>query len=76
MNKAKSTTVKSSHVRFGNRTIFFDVNVSANKQKYIKITQSRFMGEGKDRIYNSLVLFPENLGEFQKNLGEAASFLI
>lgn len=28
------------------------------------------MGEGKERIYNSFILFPEDLEGFQKNLSE------
>ncbi len=71
----KSTRVKSSHVRFGKRTFFFDVNLAKNDAKYLKITESRFVEEGKDRIYNSFILFPESVKEFQKNLEEMAGFL-
>jgi hypothetical protein len=71
----KSTRVKSSHVRFGKRTFFFDVNLAKNDAKYLKITESRFVEGGKDRIYNSFILFPESVKEFQKNLEEMAGFL-
>lgn len=75
MTQGKSNKIKSSHVRFGARTYFFDVMSSANEKKYLKITESKFMGEGKDRLYNSFLLFPEDLTNFQKNLSEAVGFL-
>ena len=52
----KRTTIKSARIRAGKRTFFFDVNVSANDKKYLKITESRFVEDGKDRIYNSFIL--------------------
>ena len=74
MTNGKSNKINSSHVRFGRRTYFFDVN-EKNDKKYLKITESKWMGEGKERIYNSFVLFPEDLEGFQKNLQETAGFL-
>jgi hypothetical protein len=71
----KSNTIKSTHVRFGKRTYFFDVNISANDKKYLKITESQFLEEGKPRKYNSFILFPENVADFQKNLVEAIAQL-
>ncbi|OGG12903.1 hypothetical protein A2773_01695 [Candidatus Gottesmanbacteria bacterium RIFCSPHIGHO2_01_FULL_39_10] len=75
MTSGKSTKIKSSFIRFGIRTYFFDVNKS-NERKYLKITEAKFMGEGKDRIYNSFLLFPDNVKDFQKNLSEAVSYLV
>lgn len=69
----KSNTVQSTHVRFGRRTYFFDINASQNNQKYLKITESKFLGEGKERQYNSFILFPDDLESFQKSLAEAAT---
>ncbi|MBI4097392.1 MAG: DUF3276 family protein [Candidatus Levybacteria bacterium] len=71
----KSNTIKSSHVRFGRRSYFFDVNQAINDKKYLRITESQFLGEGKERRYNSFILFPEDVESFQKNLKEAAGFL-
>jgi hypothetical protein len=71
----KSNTVSSTHVRFGKRTYFFDVNVTAGDRKYLKITESKFVEEGRPRIYNSLVLFPENMKEFLQGLTEATERL-
>ncbi len=69
MDKVKNT-VKSSTLKCGKRTFFFDVNVASNEKKYLKITESRFIEEGQDRKRNSLVLFPEDIANFQSSFGE------
>ena len=66
-----SSTLDSMRLRFGRRTYFFDVKASEGNKKFLKITESQFFGEGKDRKYNSFVLFPENMQEFQKTLKQA-----
>jgi len=66
----KSIRLKSSHIRFGKRTYFFDINVGPTNKKYLKITESKFVEEGKPRQYNSFILFPENVADFQKNFSE------
>lgn len=71
MEKGKDNKVKSSTLRCGKRTYFFDVNVASNDKKYLKITESRFVEEGKDRIRNSLLLFAEDLANFQASLNDA-----
>ena len=73
--KKSISNVKSSVLRMGAKTLFFDVNLATNNKKYLKITDSRFIGEGKDRIRNSLVLFPENIEGFQKSLKEIVGYL-
>jgi len=73
---SQSNTVKSSHVRFGKRTYFFDVNQKeGSSKKYLRITESQFQGEAKERKYNSFILFPEDVESFQQNLKEAANSL-
>lgn len=67
--------IKSAKFRIGKRTFFFDINVASNSKNYLKITESRFVEEGKDRIRNSVVLFPEDIGDFQKNLKEMVGYL-
>ena len=74
MTNGKSNKISSSHIRFGRRTYFFDVN-EKNEKKYLRITESQFMGEGKDRVYNSFILWPQDVENFQKNLSETAGFL-
>ena len=68
METSKKSSVKSSKFSQGARTFFFDVNVASNNAKYLKITESRFTGEGKDRVRSSVVLFPENIQDFQKKV--------
>jgi hypothetical protein len=65
-----SKTLKSSQLRCGKRTYFFDVKASAKNQKFLKITESKFEGEGKERKYNSFILFPDNVKDFQTRLQE------
>jgi hypothetical protein len=72
---SKNITVSSTHVRCGKRTYFFDVNVTAQDKKYLKITESKFVAEGKPRIYNSFILYPENVEDFQNSLHEAVKAL-
>ena len=67
--------IKTSMVRMGAKTIFFNVNIASNNRKYLQITESRYMGEGKDRVRNSVVLFPENIEGFQKGLKEIIGYL-
>lgn len=51
------SSVRSSKFRIDKRTFFFDVNVASNNKKYLKVTQSRFVEEGKDRVRNSPFFF-------------------
>ncbi|MBI4035523.1 DUF3276 family protein [Candidatus Daviesbacteria bacterium] len=76
MEKSNRQTVKSSMLRAGKRTFFFDVKVASNSKKYLKITESSFEGEGKERRYNSFLLWPENLTDFQQRLTEVSSVLV
>jgi len=71
----KNQSVNSTHIRLGKRTFFFDVNVTPEGKKYLKVTESRFVEEGKPRIYNSFVLFPADISAFQKSLSEAVAVL-
>ena len=67
--------IKSSILKMGAKTIFFDVNLAANDKKYLKITESRFTGEGNDRVRSSVVLFAENIEGFEKGLKEVVGSL-
>lgn len=62
-------------LRSGKRTYFFDVKQTANDKKYLKITESTFEGEGKDRRYNSFLLFPDQIQNFQQRLTEISGDL-
>lgn len=75
MEKSTTNTVKTSILKAGAKTFFFDVNVASNDKKYLKITESRFSGEGKDRVRNSVVVFPEQIQGFAQNLKDMAGLL-
>lgn len=51
-------------VRAGSRTYFVDVEVTAEGQRYLKITESRFKGEGAARERNTIIVFPEYVQAF------------
>lgn len=74
-NKTSAQKVKSSKFRIGAKTFYFDVNLASNNKRYLKITESRFIGEGEDKIRNSVIIFPEALEDFQKNLKEIVGYL-
>jgi len=75
MEKSQNSTVQSSMLKAGKRTFFFDVKLASNSKKYLKITESTFEGEGKERRYNSFLIFPENLVDFQQRLTEVSKIL-
>lgn len=67
--------VKTSMLKCGKRTYFFDVNLASNNKKYLKITESKFEGEGQERKRNSFLLFPEDAVNFQSRLNEIVEHL-
>ena len=68
--------VKSSYFRIGAKTFFFDVNLASNNNRYLKVTESRYMGEGAESIRNSVVIFPEQIEDFQRSLKEMVVYLV
>ncbi len=68
--------IESSKIRFGRRTYFFDIKAAVDGKSYLRITESQFNGEGKDRKYNSFILFPENMPDFMTTLKKAELSLI
>jgi len=68
MDQAQNTNGKI--LKCGARTYFFDVKEAKNGNKYLKITESRFVKEGGERKRNSFILFKEDIGGFIKNLQE------
>lgn len=75
MDKKIKEPVKSSVLKCGKRTYFFDVQLASNAKNYLKITESKFMGEGAERKRNSFILFSQDLQNFQENLKEIAGFM-
>ena len=64
MDKKSIKSVKTSMLKCGKRTYFFDINLASNNKRYLRVTESRFQEEEKDRIR-----------KFQDNLKEAVGYL-
>ena len=62
--KNMADTNDSKIVKAGSRTYFFDLKETKEGQSYLTITESRFVGEGKDRARTSIVVFPDNAQDF------------
>lgn len=75
MVNEKKQSIKSSVLKSGRRTFFFDVNLASNDKRYLKITESRFIDDEGNKQRISFVLFPEDLQNFQSRLDEVASDL-
>lgn len=75
VNNGIKKPLKSSVLKAGKRTFFFDVNLASNNKRYLKITESRFEGEDKERKRNSFILFSEDIPNFELRLTEAIGFI-
>ncbi len=68
--------IKSSILKSGKRTFFFDVNVASNNKKYLKLTESRVPEkEGEKGQRTSFILFPEDIQNFKASFEEVAGYL-
>ncbi len=65
----KSNNIKT--LKRGKRTYFFDLKEANNANKYLKITESRFVKEGEARKRNVFTLFKDDVEEFIKAIQEA-----
>jgi hypothetical protein len=54
----------SKTVKAGSKTYFFDLKETKEGKLYLAITESRFMGEGKDRERASIIVFPDHAQDF------------
>lgn len=75
ISSSQKKSIKSSSLKTSGKMYFFDVYLAANNKKYLKVTESRFVKEGEERIRNSIVLFPEEVQSFQQRLGELSTDL-
>jgi hypothetical protein len=64
----------SESVRAGTRTYFFDVKESSEGTKYLVISESRKMGETRER--SRVMVFEEDILSFTEGLKKAASFIV
>ena len=65
----------SIQVRAGSRTYFVDIETTTAGKRYLKITESRFKGEGSERERASIVVFPEHAKAFTQAVVELAAKL-
>jgi hypothetical protein len=54
----------SKTVKAGAKTYFFDLKETKEGKPYLVITESRFVGEGKDHERASIVVFPDHAQNF------------
>ena len=68
--------VKSEMIRCGKRTYFFDIKLASNNDKYLKITETRFVEENEPRKRNTVMIFPEDIDRFKSILNQVSKLLI
>ncbi len=60
--------IDTKTLKFGKRTYFFDVKEASNGNKYVRVTESRFIKEGEPWRRNTITLFKDDAVEFLKML--------
>lgn len=72
-----SKYIKSAILKAGRKTFFFDISLASNNKRYLRITQSMMPEEeGGERKRASIILFPENIANFQSRLSEMVGDLV
>ncbi len=67
---------QSRQIKAGSRTYFIDVeSTKEGGSQYLKITESRFQGEGKERERSSIMVFREHAQEFAQAISEMVAKL-
>lgn len=66
-------TIQSSKFKAGRRTYFFDVKKTSQNAKCLCISESK--KEGENFIRHRIMIFEENLLEFQSTLNELVNSL-
>lgn len=68
--KANSNELFSKMIKAGQRTYFISVKEASNKNKYLKLTESKKVGDNKyDRF--SVMVFQDKLSDFASAFAEA-----
>ena len=75
MDESERAKRDSARLRAGSRTYFVDIDKTTEGKPYLRISESRFKGEGSQRERNSIVVFPEKAREFAKVVAEQAAKL-
>ncbi|MDH3943348.1 MAG: PUR family DNA/RNA-binding protein, partial [Anaerolineae bacterium] len=63
---------ESDVVKAGSRTYFFDIQETKEGKAFLTISESRYMGEDKDRERNTIAVFPEQIEAFAKTMSRMA----
>jgi len=64
----------SKRIDAGNRTYFFDVKISSEGTKYLKINEAR-RAEGDTYTHNRVMVFEGNIEKFMEALNAAVSVM-
>jgi hypothetical protein len=67
--------IKSSVLKCGKRTFFFDIYPTSNGSRYLKVTESSLVGESNERKRNTFLMFQKDAQDFQTRLSEMVSEL-
>ncbi len=68
-------SLKSEMIKSGKRTYFLDILKSAKGDKYLKITETRFIDDKQPRQRNSIIIFNQDLENFKKSLNNLFDFI-
>lgn len=75
VGSTKKPALKSSILKCGKRTYFFDLRLAANNSKYLTVTESSFIKDSQDRKRNTFLLFANDIQNFQNKLSELTADL-
>ncbi len=77
MDYKKNDSVKSTELKAGNRTYFFDVKETRSGEYYLVITESKKAKEGQSRNErHRMFLYREDMEGFLSNLKDATSMIL
>lgn len=71
----KTNDKDTKTLKRGKRTYFFDLKEASNGNKYLRITESRFVKEGEARKRNTFTLFKDDIEGFVQTIQEVAESL-
>ncbi len=66
---------ESRKIEIRSKTYYFDLLTAKNGNQYLKITESRSKGEGKEEERSSIIIFEESAKEFADAVSDMVSKL-
>lgn len=67
--------VFSTKLQVGDRTYFFNVKENFRKDMYLNLVESKMSEETGRFIRQSLIVYPEDLGEFLREMQKAVDYI-